>query len=455
MENRKKTFRYILGLHKPSKLDRDYKEFRKAFMPGQAGIIFWSTIVLMFYSALGYLFFKKPFLLSSMHYKQEYAMLFVFSAVIWGAGCYGLRSKKLSQNQEHWLNYFEIVTFTGTLLYITWSHYCLYNSISVYSSANLMISLISYSVCCSLFNFRPKYSGLVLLYWVIGNIVIVRYSHKYIPKLTDLNSVIVFGIVIVAMYTVKYYSGARMNKARNLAQKTIKEYNERLEEEVRRKTERIELVNDTLILAMADMVESRDLNTGGHIKRTSEVVRILADEMKKDPKYADMDDFFSKVIKAAPMHDLGKIAVDDVILRKPGKFTNEEFSVMKTHAEKGSGIVEKILSDFDDDDFRKIASNVAHFHHERLDGSGYPDHLKGESIPFEARIMAVADVYDALVSKRCYKDSFSFEDARRIIIEGMGTQFDPDLEKYFEAVRPALEKFYSEAFADEKEQVCQ
>ena len=143
------------------------------------------------------------------------------------------------------------------------------------------------------------------------------------------------------------------------------------------------------------------------------------------------------------MHDLGKIAVDDAILRKPGRFTPEEFEKMKAHAAEGARIVHEILRDTDDEDFRRIAENMAHYHHERWDGSGYPDGLKGEEIPLEARIMAIADVYDALVSKRVYKEEFSFEKADRIIMEGMGTQFDPGLQKYYIAARPRLEAFYA------------
>ena len=144
------------------------------------------------------------------------------------------------------------------------------------------------------------------------------------------------------------------------------------------------------------------------------------------------------------MHDLGKIAVDDAILRKPGKFTPEEFEIMKTHAKEGQRIVHQILEGTDDKYFQQIAENVAHYHHERMDGSGYPDKLKGEEIPIEARIMAIADVYDALVSKRVYKEKMSFEEANKIIMDGMGTQFDKNLEKYYVNARPKLEKYYSE-----------
>ncbi len=201
---------------------------------------------------------------------------------------------------------------------------------------------------------------------------------------------------------------------------------------------------DKMVLGMATMIEGRDNSTGGHIKRTSEVVRILVSEMRKDEQLGHDHSFYDNVIEAAPMHDLGKITIDDVILRKPGKFTPEEYEIMKTHASEGFRIVSDILEGINDESFKTIAANIAHYHHERWDGSGYPDHLKGEEIPFEARIMAIADVYDALVSKRVYKDAMTFETANKIILEGMGSQFDPSLEKYYLAAREKIEEFYKE-----------
>ena len=224
-------------------------------------------------------------------------------------------------------------------------------------------------------------------------------------------------------------------------------YKTELEAEVEKKTQHIVEMHDNLIMSMATMVESRDNSTGGHIKRTSECVRILIGEMKadSDSPFADRltDEFCADIIKAAPMHDLGKVAVDDNILRKPGRFTDEEFEVMKTHAAEGARIVHEILKDTDDESFKIVAENVAHYHHERMDGSGYPEHLKGDKIPLEARIMAIADVYDALVSKRVYKDSISFEKADAIMLESMGMHFDKRLEKYYISARPKLEAYYS------------
>ena len=220
-------------------------------------------------------------------------------------------------------------------------------------------------------------------------------------------------------------------------------FNADLKAEVAEKTRHIIEMHDNLILSMATMVESRDNSTGDHIRRTSEGVRILTDEIRKGSDFTEDDEFYRDLIKAAPMHDLGKIAVDDAVLRKPGRFTDEEFAVMKRHAPEGARIVHEILRCTDDDRFRTIAENVAHYHHERWDGSGYPEGLKGEQIPPEARIMAVADVYDALVSKRVYKESMSFAQADSIITEGMGKHFDPRLQPYYIAARPRLEAYYS------------
>ncbi len=224
----------------------------------------------------------------------------------------------------------------------------------------------------------------------------------------------------------------------------LNQYNDDLKRDVDAKTAHIQEMHDRLVLSMATMVESRDNSTGGHIKRTSEGVRLLLDAMDRQKECGRVDRETRKnLIKAAPMHDLGKIAVDDAVLRKPGRFTPEEFGKMKAHAAEGARIVREILKGTDDPEFSRIAENVAHYHHERWDGSGYPEGLKGEEIPREARIMAIADVYDALVSKRVYKEKMSFEKADAIIMEGMGSQFDPALEPVYTAARPMLEKYYS------------
>jgi putative two-component system response regulator len=228
-------------------------------------------------------------------------------------------------------------------------------------------------------------------------------------------------------------------------------FNAELQQEVAEKTEHIMEMHDNLILSLAIMVEGRDNSTGGHIRRTSDSVRILVNEIKKGDEFHLDKQFCRDLIKAAPMHDLGKITINDAILRKPGRFLPEEYEIMKSHSAEGAKIVHEILKGTDDDEFRKVAENVAHYHHERWDGKGYPEGLKGEEIPLEARIMAIADVYDALVSKRAYKERMSFEEADRIIMESMGSQFDKRLEPYYVAARPKLEAYYKEAFESQSE----
>ncbi|MGN0588910.1 MAG: HD-GYP domain-containing protein, partial [Ruminiclostridium sp.] len=183
-------------------------------------------------------------------------------------------------------------------------------------------------------------------------------------------------------------------------------------------------------------------STGGHIKRTSTIVKIFAERLLAERTDLSKS-FLDMVVRAAPMHDLGKIAVDDRVLRKQAKFTPEEYNEMKKHSAEGTRIVRQILEGVEEADFIDIAANVAHYHHEKWDGSGYPDGLSGEEIPVEARIMALADVFDALVSKRCYKDSFSFEKAFSIIEESIGSHFDPGLGGLFLKCRPELEALYS------------
>ena len=225
----------------------------------------------------------------------------------------------------------------------------------------------------------------------------------------------------------------------------LNKFNTNLQNEVDLKTNHIVEMHNQFILGMATMVESRDNSTGGHIRRTSDIVRILIEEMTRKNELQLSAEFCKDIIKAAPMHDLGKIAVDDAILRKPGVYTGDEYEIMKTHTSEGAKIVHKILEETDDAEFRLIAENVAHYHHEYWDGSGYPEGLKGEEIPLEARIMAIADVCDALISKRFYKEGMNFEEADKIIMEGMGKHFDKRLEKYYLAARPKLQAYYNQS----------
>lgn len=195
---------------------------------------------------------------------------------------------------------------------------------------------------------------------------------------------------------------------------------------------RVEKIQQSVISSLATVVEERDENTGEHIQRTTEYVRMLSDAMKADSRYVSVSaEFLNNVQLAAPLHDMGKIRIPDAILNKPGRLTDEEYAVMKRHSAYGAEIIEKTLQVIEEEDYYNVAKNIARHHHERWDGKGYPDGLKGGEIPLEARIMALADVYDALLSKRVYKEAFSKEKACEILREGAGTQFDPDLTRLF------------------------
>lgn len=220
-------------------------------------------------------------------------------------------------------------------------------------------------------------------------------------------------------------------------------YNAQLEKEVEEKMLHIQAMQDKIIIGISDIVESRDDTTGGHVKRSSETVRIFMEQLLREEENFNLPgDYCENVIKAAPMHDLGKIAVEDYILKKPGRFTEDEYRLMKIHAAAGAQIVEKALRGIEDEEFMTIAQNMAHYHHEKWDGSGYPEELSGENIPLEARIMALADVFDALVSKRCYKKKYSYDEAFQIIEESLGNHFDPELGKIFLKCRKKLEEYY-------------
>jgi len=205
----------------------------------------------------------------------------------------------------------------------------------------------------------------------------------------------------------------------------------------------IQLVNlqSAIIFGFANMVECRDEGTGGHIERTSTYIRVLIEAMAEQGVYLDeinkLD--LSLFVESARLHDVGKIAISDIILNKPGKLTDEEFDIMKTHTMEGESAIESIASRTDDVEFLENAKLFAGSHHERWDGKGYPRGLKETDIPIQGRVMAFADVYDALVSERPYKKPFTPDKAVEIIMEGAGSQFDPFIADVFYKVRDKFE----------------
>ena len=197
--------------------------------------------------------------------------------------------------------------------------------------------------------------------------------------------------------------------------------------------QKLSIHNKEMVMGFATLVENRDGNTGGHIRRTTTYVEMLAKELKNRGLYKDelTQDYIKNLIMAAPMHDVGKIAIPDAILQKPGKLTAEEFDVMKTHSAKGGEIIKETFKSMGDDEYEKIAYQVARFHHEKWNGKGYPEGLARKEIPLCARIMAVADVFDAVSAKRCYRDAMPLEQCFSIIENGSGQDFDPYITDVF------------------------
>jgi len=231
----------------------------------------------------------------------------------------------------------------------------------------------------------------------------------------------------------------------------LRDQNAFLESEVIRRMGENLLIQDVSIHALARLAETRDPETGNHLRRTQEYVRVLASQLQTHPRFSEFltGRNIEMLAKSAPLHDIGKVGIPDQILLKPGKLNAEEWVIMKTHAQLGAEAIEQAERDAERSvEFLSLAKQIAHWHHERWDGSGYPDGLQGEAIPISARLMSLADVFDALINRRVYKEPIPFDEARRIIEAGRGSQFDPDVVDAFVALIPefkAIAERYAEA----------
>ena len=230
----------------------------------------------------------------------------------------------------------------------------------------------------------------------------------------------------------------------------LRDQNHYLESEVRRRTEEVTAIQEVTIHAMASLAETRDSDTGNHIRRTKHFLRLLAEKVRHNPRFSDFltDSTIDMLYKSAPLHDIGKVGIPDRILLKPGRFEPHEFEIMKTHTTLGRDAIVRAEQELGlEVEFLRHAKEIAYYHQEKWDGSGYPEGISGETIPLSARLMAVADVYDALVSRRVYKEGMPHEKAVQIIQEGRGTHFDPDLVDAFLELQPEFQEI-SRRYAD-------
>ncbi len=261
------------------------------------------------------------------------------------------------------------------------------------------------------------------------------------------------GLALGAVDYITKPFNPEMVKARVKNQLELKMHRDHLEELVRERTKELELTQDVTIESMGILAEYRDPETGGHIKRTQHYVRALAKHLQNHSKFKDFltDSVIELLYKSAPLHDIGKVGIMDSILLKPGKISNSEFCEMKKHAAYGRAVIAIQEKKLGTNSFLHHAGKMAGSHHEKWDGSGYPDGLKGDDIPIEGRLMAIADVYDALVSARIYKPPFTHEKAVAIITEGREKHFDPEMVKAFLEIEETFRKIaYEYADSDEE-----
>lgn len=204
--------------------------------------------------------------------------------------------------------------------------------------------------------------------------------------------------------------------------------------------------HNEMVMGFATLVESKDGSTGGHIKRTTAYVKLLSAELAKRGLYQDIltKDYIANLCKAAPMHDIGKIGVPDLVLQKPGKLNDEEYEIIKKHAPEGGRIIKETFCHLGNKEYSEIAFQVANYHHEKWNGKGYPEGLSRKDIPLCARIMAVADVFDAVSEKRCYRDAMPLDKCFEIIQNGSGQDFDPVVAEVFLDIREKVEQIYKE-----------
>lgn len=265
----------------------------------------------------------------------------------------------------------------------------------------------------------------------VGQVVAFYMDTLQDDNFTELYDAIVWGVIPRAMVLIAVAIIFTMLCSRTKS----------LLSDLMKTADELSLYHEEMVMGFATLVENKDGSTGGHIKRTTAYVKLLAEELKRRGYYEEelTPDYIKNLCMAAPMHDIGKIAVPDVVLQKPGRLTDEEFQIIKGHANKGGEIIKETFGHLGNENYTQMAYEVARYHHEKWNGKGYPTGLKRKYIPLCARIMAIADVFDAVSEKRCYRDAMPLEQCFNIILEGSGQDFDPMLVEVFMDMREQVE----------------
>lgn len=303
-----------------------------------------------------------------------------------------------------------------------------------------VVVLYVYPIAIASLYFSKKLNVFATVLTVVGSSA-GQLLAFYLPTLrddnfTDLYETIVWGIIPRAMILIAIAIIFTMLCGRTVA----------LLGKLMGTTKELKQYHEEMVMGFATLVENKDGSTGGHIKRTTMYVKLLAEELLRRGGYEEVltKPYIKNLCMAAPMHDIGKIAIPDVILQKPGKLTAEEFEVIKSHAVSGGRIIEETFGHLGDEAYTKMAYQVARYHHEKWNGKGYPEGLKGREIPLSARIMAIADVFDALSEKRCYREAMPLDKCFEIIFEGSGQDFDPVLTEIFLDIRDKVEEVHKQ-----------